>query len=158
MCMILLTCFTKATSIFFQSIEKPVKSTLVAMCRDLLFLVPLTLVMYNFGVDAFLWSAPISDVLTAILASVFLVIVFKDFAKLTNNTEVAEKAIKAEKSKPGMIITISREHGTGGRRIALELAKKLNIPFYDKEVTSMVAKDTGLATDYINKLENNILN
>ena len=154
--MILLTCFTKATAIFFQSIEKPVKSTLVAMCRDLIFLVPLTLIMYNFGVDAFLWSAPISDILTTILAVVFLVIVFKEFAKLSTNAETAQKTTKIETSKPGIIITISREHGAGGREIAFELAKKLNIPCYDKELTSMVAKDTGLAVDYISKLENNI--
>lgn len=154
--MILLTCFTKATSIFFQSIEKPVKSTLVAMCRDLLFLVPLTFIMYNFGVDAFLWSAPISDILTTILAVVFLVLVFKEFAKSSEKPEIAQQPIKIEASKPGLIITISREHGAGGREIAFELAKKLNIPCYDKELTSMVAKDTGLAVDYVNKLENNI--
>jgi len=154
--MILLTCFTKATAIFFQSIEKPVKSTFVAMCRDLIFLVPLTFIMYNFGVDAFLWSAPISDILTTILAIVFLVLVFKEFTRLSTKIENTEQIIKIEKSKPGLIITISREHGAGGREIAFELAKKLNIPCYDKELTSMVAKDTGLAVDYINKLENNV--
>jgi len=154
--MILLTCFSKATAIFFQSIEKPVKSTLVAMCRDLIFLVPLTFILYKFGVDAFLWSAPISDILTTILAIVFLVLVFKEFAKLSQKSETTETTVKIENSKPGIIITISREHGAGGREIAFELAKKLNIPCYDKELTSMVAKDTGLAVDYINKLENNV--
>ncbi len=154
--MILLTCFTKATAIFFQSIEKPVKSTLVAMCRDLIFLVPITFILYNFGVDAFLWSAPISDILTTILAIVFLVLVFKEFTKLSEKPETMEKSVKIEKSKPGLIITISREHGAGGRQIAFELAKKLNIPCYDKELTSMVAKDTGLAVDYINRLESNV--
>ena len=154
--MILLTCFTKATAIFFQSIEKPVKSTLVAMCRDLIFLVPITFIMYNFGVDAFLWSAPISDILTTILAVVFLVVVFKEFAKLSSIIETKEKAIKLQTTKPGIIVTISREHGAGGRQIAFELAKKLGVPCYDKELTSLVAKDTGLATDYIGKLEDNI--
>lgn len=91
MSMILLTCFTKATAIFFQSIEKPVKSTLVAMCRDLIFLVPLTFIMYNFGVDAFLWSAPISDILTTILAIIFLVSAFREFAKLSTKTDNGEE-------------------------------------------------------------------
>lgn len=153
--MILLTCFTKATSIFFQAIEKPVKSTLVAMSRDLLFLLPLTFILYNFGVDAFLWSAPISDVLTTILAIVLLASVFKEFSKLSSSAEEIEQSAEIKNSKPGLIITVSREHGAGGRRIAFELAKKLNIPCYDKELTSMVAKDSGLAVDYINKLENN---
>lgn len=151
--MILLTCFTKATAIFFQAIEKPVKSTLVAMCRDLLFLVPLTFIMFNFGVDAFLWSAPISDVLTTILALGFLFMVFKEFKKLSSKAEVKVESAKIKKSEPGIIITISREHGAGGREIAFELAKKLNIPCYDKELVSLVAKESGLAVDYINKLE-----
>lgn len=81
MSMILLTCFTKTSAIFFQSIEKSLKSTIIAMCRDLIFLVPLTFIMYNFGIDAFLWSAPISDILTTILAIVFLVTEFKSFSK-----------------------------------------------------------------------------
>ena len=55
-----------------------------------------------------------------------------------------------------MIITISREHGAGGREIAFALAKKLQIPCYDKELTSLVAKDTDLAIDYLNKMEDNI--
>lgn len=156
MCMILLTCFTKAVSIFFQSVEKPVKSTLVAMCRDLLFLLPLTFIMSNFGVDAFLWSAPISDVLTTVLAVILLILVFKEFARLSNNPDEMGVGFKIEKSIPGVIVTISREHGAGGREIAFKLAKKLGVPCYDKELTSMVAKNTGLAEDYINKLESNV--
>lgn len=93
MSMILLTCFTKATAIFFQSVEKPVKSTLVAMCRDLIFLVPLTFIMYNFGVDAFLWAAPISDILTAILAIVFLALTLEEFAKSSAEADVEEKML-----------------------------------------------------------------
>ena len=154
MCMMLLTCFTKATAIFFQAIEKPVKSTLIAMCRDLLFLIPLTFILANFGVDAFLWSAPISDILTTVLAIIFLIIVFRNFAKLsaTNTTNTNQATVQT--SQPGIIITISREHGAGGREIAFALAKKLGIPCYDKELTSLVAQDTGLAVDYLNQLEN----
>jgi len=155
MCLILLTCFTKATAIFFQSIEKPVKSTLVAMCRDLIFLVPLTLVLCNFGIDAFLWSAPISDILTTVLAIVFLVLVFREFSTLSKATNKTASSSTITASKPGLIITISREHGAGGREIAFELAKKLNIPCYDKDLTSLVAQDSGLAVDYINRLESN---
>ena len=156
MCLILLTCFTKATAIFFQSIENPVKSITIAMCRDLLFLVPLTFSMRNFGVDAFLWSAPISDILTTILAIIFLILAFKKFPKTETNESTENLDAVIVDSTPGTIITISREHGAGGREIAFELAKKLNIPCYDKELTSIVAKNTGLATEYIDKLENTI--
>ena len=37
------------------------------------------------------------------------------------------------------VISISREFGSGGREIGYRLAKKLGIPFYDKEIISMTA-------------------
>ena len=37
------------------------------------------------------------------------------------------------------VITISREFGSGGREIGFRVAKKLGIPFYDKELISMAS-------------------
>ena len=39
------------------------------------------------------------------------------------------------------IITISREFGSGGRQIGCQLAERLGIPFYDKELIKMAAED-----------------
>ena len=47
------------------------------------------------------------------------------------------------------IITISREFGSGGRFIGEEVAKKLGIKYYDKEIIGQIAKDSGLAPEYI---------
>ena len=47
------------------------------------------------------------------------------------------------------IITISREFGSGGRTIGKEVAKRLNIPFYDKELIEKVARESGLNVNYI---------
>lgn len=41
------------------------------------------------------------------------------------------------------IITIGREFGSGGREVGLSLAKKLDIPFYDKEILAEAAKKSG---------------
>ncbi len=41
------------------------------------------------------------------------------------------------------IITISREFGSGGREIGKKLAKELNIPFYDKQLIEIAAKESG---------------
>lgn len=38
------------------------------------------------------------------------------------------------------IITISREFGSGGRSIGKEAAKRLEIPYYDKELIKQVAE------------------
>ena len=47
------------------------------------------------------------------------------------------------------IITISRQYGSGGRKIGQQLAQELNIPFYDKEIIDLAAKESGLAADFI---------
>ena len=47
------------------------------------------------------------------------------------------------------IITISRQFGSGGRTIGREVAKRLNIPFYDKELVEQVALESGFAPNFI---------
>ena len=47
------------------------------------------------------------------------------------------------------IITISREFGSGGRFIGEEVAKKLGIAYYDKNIISQIAEKSGLSPDYI---------
>lgn len=54
------------------------------------------------------------------------------------------------------IITISREFGSGGHTIGQLVAKELNVPFYDKEIIDMAAKDSGLSAEFISKNEQNI--
>ncbi len=149
---IFLTCFIKVISIFFQAISMPVRAMLIALLRDVIFVVPLAYLLPLLTKDAFYWSAPISDVLTFVISAALLVDVFKKME--------SEKVLPEQKpqpaiapSKKGIIITISREHGAGGREIGRRLAEKLGIPFYDKEITSLVAKESGLAQEYINEIE-----
>ncbi len=47
------------------------------------------------------------------------------------------------------VITIGRQYGSGGRFIAQELAKELNIPFYDNELLAKAAIDSGLDKDIV---------
>ena len=49
------------------------------------------------------------------------------------------------------IITISREFGSGGRFIGEEVAKKLGIAYYDKNVINEIAEKSGLSPEYIQK-------
>ncbi len=43
------------------------------------------------------------------------------------------------------VITISRQYGSGGREIGSKLAAKLGIPFYDNEIITRAAKESGFA-------------
>ena len=47
------------------------------------------------------------------------------------------------------IITISREFGSGGRFIGEEIAKKLGIAYYDKNIIYEIAEMSGLSPEYI---------
>jgi cytidylate kinase len=51
------------------------------------------------------------------------------------------------------IVTIAREYGSGGRLIGQRLAQELNIPFYDKKLLALAAQESGLAEDFIEKIE-----
>ena len=49
------------------------------------------------------------------------------------------------------VITLSRQYGSGGREIGEKLAKELEIPFYDNELITRAAKESGFAeTSFIN--------
>ena len=47
------------------------------------------------------------------------------------------------------IITISREFGSGGRFIGEEVAKKLGIAYYDKDIIGQIAEQSGFSPEYI---------
>lgn len=47
------------------------------------------------------------------------------------------------------IITISRQFGSGGRTIGREVAEKLGIPFYDKELVDQIALESGFAPQFV---------
>ena len=56
------------------------------------------------------------------------------------------------------VITISRKFGSGGRLIGQKLATKLGIPFYDKTIIELAAKNTGISEDFIEKSGESISN
>ena len=51
------------------------------------------------------------------------------------------------------IITIAREHGSGGRTIGRIVADRLGIPFYDRELIYLAAKESGFAEDFVKAAE-----
>ncbi len=51
------------------------------------------------------------------------------------------------------VITIGREFGSGGHEVGLRLAKKMGIPFYDKEILSLTAKNSRFAESYLEKMD-----
>lgn len=56
------------------------------------------------------------------------------------------------------IITISRQYGSGGREIGEKLAKELEVPFYDNELITRAAKESGFAISAFEKAESKATN
>lgn len=54
-----------------------------------------------------------------------------------------------------IIISVGREFGSGGRVIAEALAKRLNLPIYDRHLITEVAEKTGLTPEQIEKYNEN---
>ncbi len=80
LCMMILACVNKGTFIYLQSVGKAVASTLLSMVREIIFGVGFALLLpVFFGLDGVLYSMPVSDVLTFMIA---LVLIWRTYKEL----------------------------------------------------------------------------
>ena len=142
------------SGIFFQAIGKSTKSAILSLSRQIVILIPAMLILSSiFGVNGVLYAGPVADGLAFILAVTLLIIEMKHLSVgKINNNEVKEITTENTFTENPIIITISREYGSGGRYIGKMIAQKLGIKLYDKEFVLKLAESTGLSTEYI---ENN---
>jgi putative MATE family efflux protein len=145
--LIVLTSLQKACAIFLQSTGKAKAAIPLAMLRDviLLNLFSLTLPVF-FGVTGIFWAAPVADILAMVITALVMIRVWKQFTE-TAVEQRSEAALRP--SKPGVIITIDREHGSGGKLIGQLIAEKMGVPFYYKEMIALAAEESGLAKEFI---------
>ncbi len=151
--LVTLTCLIKMCSIFFQAVGEPFKAALVSLARDIVFFVPLVIILPNYmGIKGTLIAAPIADLLGIIVTTILVL----RFFKLTLKEKASSKEnIYLKNSKPGVIITISRTHGSQGKAIGEMIAKRLNIPYYYKEMTALAAKESVLDKEFISDINSN---
>lgn len=78
LCMVVFACVNKACFIFLQAMGKAAQSTALSMVRELVFGVGFALLLpLFFGLDGVLWSMPVSDLLTFIIAAVLIVFTYQ---------------------------------------------------------------------------------
>lgn len=71
------------TATFFTSIGKPQKGTFLSLTRQIVFLLPLTLILPLFvGIDGIMYAAPVADCLAAVIAITMAVKEFREMKKL----------------------------------------------------------------------------
>lgn len=141
------------TSVLLQSLGKVFKATILAFTRQIILLIPISLLLsitFNKGIYGLLYAGLISDILTFIFA---IFIFYSEYHKLSFKEEIddIEDTNKMNNHYKGkhIVITISREYGSGGRFVGKMLADKIGINFYDKELISLTAKESGLSKNYV---------
>lgn len=149
---------------FLQSIGKGGKSSLLSLSKQALFPIPgMLLLGHLFGIVGVVSARPVADGLAFLLAVILLVVEIRSFGKNKeksaagkNKEKSAALSSHASISNPSnrkILITISREYGSGGRYIGQMVADKLGIKFYDKELIIKLAEKTGLSEEYIENYE-----
>lgn len=149
------------SGIFFQAIGKSFKSAVLSLSRQILFLIPAMIILGNmFGIMGVLYSGPVADGLSFIIATILLVLEVKNLKKANNISEaLIDDTSTDNKLDRHVVITITREYGSGGRYVGRLIADKLGIKLYDKDFITKVAEETGLSEEYIetNEQKRNIL-
>ena len=149
------------SGIFFQAIGQSTKSAILSLSRQIVILIPSMIILSQlFGIVGVLSAGPVADGLAFILAVSLLLRESKKLKNVnieTNNIDQISKINIDDNQK--IIITISREYGSGGRYIGKLVAEKLGIKLYDNEFVLKMAEDTGLSAKYIedNEQKRNIL-
>lgn len=79
LCMMIFACIDKACFIFLQAMGKAVESTVLSMIREVVFGVGFALLLpVWFGLDGVLYSMPVSDVLTFLVAAVLIAQTYRE--------------------------------------------------------------------------------
>lgn len=142
------------TGIFFQAIGKSSRSAMLSLSRQIVFLLPAMIILSSImGITGVLWAGPVADGIAFLIAVTLLLFEVKNLSKINNKSNTLEDDTSTDKKINGhIVITVSREYGSGGRYVGRLIADKLGIKFYDKELVTKVAEETGLSEEYI---ENN---
>ncbi len=142
------------SGIFFQAIGKSTKSAILSLSRQIVILIPSMIILSHiFGLIGVLYAGPVADGIAFILAAILLIREVKHLKANGTETKTEKEEINVTANLENqIIITLSREYGSGGRYIGKLVAEKLGIKLYDKEFVAKLAEETGLSSEYI---ENN---
>lgn len=157
------TCIIKVSAIFFQAVGKPVYAVIASLTRDIICFVPLVIIIpamfernqSGSGINGLLFASPAADIIGIIMTLILTVLYFKGM-----KTEVKDKSVPAENvaihpSHPGVIVTVAREHGSCGKRIAGQVAQQLGVTCYYKEMTALAAQESGLDKQFVSTINEN---
>lgn len=140
------------TSITVQSLGNVKKATMVSFIRQIILFIPIACFMAIYlhkGIYGVLNAGPIADAITFFIA---LVIFYSEYRKLSikeNSTNLEDIKVNNTYKGKKIVITISREYGSGGHYVGELLAKRMGLNFYDKNLINLISKKSGLSKEYV---------
>ena len=145
------------TSIVVQSLGNVLLATAVSFIRQIILFIPLALLLsigFGLGLNGILYAGCLADSVTFVVAGIIFVREYRKLGVYSKNEKIEQDMVIPDTYKgKKIVVTISREYGSGGRYVGELLAKKLGIPFYDKNIITLSAKESGLTTEYVKKNE-----
>lgn len=160
--LVIFTCVIKMSSIFFQAVGKPVMAVVASLTRDIVCFVPLVILLpavfeghqAGGGINGILFAAPAADVIGMIVAVCLTVHYFKTMESGEGREPAPEGAV-IRPSHKGVIVTVAREHGSCGKRIAQLVAQRMGVACYYKEMTALAAQELGLDRGFVSDINEN---
>ena len=149
--LILFTCLQKVCAIFLQSIGHAKTAAPLSVLRDLFLIVFSLILPMKVGVTGIFWAAPTADIIAILITAAVMVRLWKQLSGQEASTGEADAPV-LQPSKPGVIVTISREHGSAGKRVGQLVAQRMGVPCYYKEMIALAAKQSGLSKQFISNL------
>ena len=146
--LVIFTCLQKACAMFLQSIGHAKAAVPLSVLRDILLIVLAILMPMGMGIMGILWSAPVADVIAMAITAVVVARVWKTMGADDRPTSQQAETV-LQPTRPGVIVTIAREHGSAGKRVGQLVAEKLGVPCYYKETAALAAQESGLAKEFI---------
>ena len=149
------------TSIVVQSLGNVKKATMVSFIRQIILFIPLACILCiicNKGIYGVLQAGPIADVISFFIASVIFLSEYRKLSVVEDSESIEIDTIENNYKGKKIVVTISREYGSGGRYVGKLLAEKLGINFYDKELITLASKSSGLNEEYIEESEQKLVN
>ena len=145
--LVIFTCLQKACAMFLQSIGHARAAVPLSVLRDILLIVLAIVMPVRMGIMGILWSAPVADLVAIVITAAVVARVWKHLSRPDAAAESSGTVLR--KSRPGVIVTIAREHGSAGKRIGQLVAQRLGVPCYYKEMTALAAQESGLSKEFI---------
>lgn len=132
--------FSVAVQGILQSLGYAIRPLIISVLRLVVFVFPLAyLFTLSTNVTSIVWwTFPIAEILTSIISLYILKRTYKE------KIEILGEKIEQTATNNKLVISISREHGTGGKEIARQIAQKLELKFFDKEEIKKFAIENSL--------------